>query len=100
MVITKSEKVDTSGMIITFAGNGTAGATDGTATRQEFYYPAIVAANSNDELFVTDQNNHKIRKISPTGLVTTYAGTGVAGANYEKATFSTFNSPTWDSGRA
>ena len=90
----KIRKVDTSGMITTFAGNGTAGATDGTATTATFYYPAIVAVNSNDELFVTDQNNHKIRKISPTGVVTTYAGTGVAGANDEKATFSTFNSPT------
>lgn len=90
----KIRKVDTSGMITTFAGNGTAGATDGTATAATFYYPAIVAANSNNELFVTDQNNHKIRKISPTGVVTTYAGTGVAGANDEKATSSTFNSPT------
>lgn len=90
----KIRKVDTSGMITTLAGNGTAGSADGTTTSATFYYPSIIASNSNNELFVTDQNNHKIRKITATGAVSTFAGTGVAGANDEKASSSTFNSPT------
>ncbi|WP_051269770.1 T9SS type A sorting domain-containing protein [Flavobacterium suncheonense] len=90
----KIRKISTSGTITTFAGNGTAGAADGVSASATFYHPAIVAADSNNELFVTDQYNHKIRKISPEGVVTTYAGTGEVGSNNDKAILATFNSPT------
>lgn len=90
----KIRKVDTSGMTTTLAGNGTVGSADGNAVSATFHYPSIIASNGNDELFVTDQNNHKIRKITTAGVVSTFAGTGVAGANDEKASSATFNSPT------
>jgi len=90
----KIRKVDHFGRITTVAGSGTAGAVDGTATNASFYHPAIVSINANHELFVTDQGNHKIRKIDTNGVVSTYAGTGTAGSLDAKADFATFNSPS------
>lgn len=67
-------KISSSGEVSTFAGAGYSGYADGTGTAARFTYPSSLAFDALGTLYVTDQQNHRIRKISPAGLVTTLAG--------------------------
>ncbi len=69
-------KIDTAGRASTLAGRttGQAGAEDGVGQAARFYGPAAVVADRAGNLFVTDEHNHTIRKITPDGTVTTFAG--------------------------
>ena len=81
-------------VVTTFAGSGTAGAVDGTGIAASFNPPAGITTDGSN-LYVTDQKNHKIRKIViATGVVTTVAGTGVAGAVDGTGTAASFNIPS------
>ena len=48
----------------TLAGSGSSGSTDGLGTAASFAYPEGVCADAFGNIFVSDWNNHKIRKIS------------------------------------
>lgn len=74
-------KVTPSGAVSTFAGRpGVWGTNDGSGTTALFNGPVGLALDSNTNLFVSDANNQTIRKITPAGIVTTWAGTpGVDG---------------------
>ncbi len=74
-------KVSTTGIITTVAGNGTAGftGTGGPATLAELNIPRGIVVDAAGTIFIADQNNHVIRKVSPAGFITTVVGTGVAG---------------------
>jgi sugar lactone lactonase YvrE len=61
------------------AGTGASGYADGTAGEAQFAAPAGVAADPSGNLYVTDVSNHRIRKITPDGVVSTIAGCGPAG---------------------
>jgi hypothetical protein len=63
----------------TFAGSGFFGYVDGQRTQTMFYNPSAIVADSSSNLFVLDVGNHRIRKITPDGTVSTFAGGG-AGA--------------------
>lgn len=75
-------KLDRSGLITRIAGAsllaGYAG-DGGPATRAYFNQPQSLALDPSGNLFVADSGNHVIRKISPDGIITTVAGTGVPG---------------------
>src|SRR5215475_11456406 len=62
----------------TIAGKaGNAGSADGTNSEARFNYPYEVALDSDGSLYVSDQNNNTIRKVTPIGInwvVTTLAG--------------------------
>jgi sugar lactone lactonase YvrE len=90
----KIRKIDPLGNVTTLAGSGAMGAEDGLGSSASFYYPAIVSVDATNALYVTDEENHKIRKISPIGEVSTYAGDGTLGSNEGIATAAQFNYPT------
>lgn len=76
-------KMSPSGVVVTFAGlAGTQGTNDGTGSAARFYQPLGVAADQNGYVYVADTYNETIRKISPLGEVTTFAGkAGASGTN-------------------
>jgi sugar lactone lactonase YvrE len=71
-------RVDTSGMIATVAGNGREGffGDGGEATQASLNFPTGVAVDRAGNLFITDQSNHRIRKVNTVGVITTVAGNG------------------------
>ena len=84
-------KVTPSGVVTTFAG--ASGSNDGTGSAARFNYPQDVAVDSAGNVYVADSGNHTIRKINPSGEVTTLAGTaGVVGYNSSYGS-ARFNSP-------
>jgi gliding motility-associated-like protein len=86
-------KITPLGVVTTIAGNGTIGNADGAGTATSFNYPFGVAIDASGNLYVADSGNHKIRKISPTGIVTTLAGSGVIGATDSIGTAASFAVP-------
>ena len=69
--------VNTSGVISTFAGTGTAGSTGdgGPATAAELNFPDVVTVG-NGYLYISDNSNYSVRQVSlSTGTLTTFAGT-------------------------
>jgi sugar lactone lactonase YvrE len=79
---------------ITFAGYAGGGSSDGNGTSARFYNPAAVALDSATNLYIADFNNNTIRKITPSGVVTTIAGyPGIAGSTNGTGTNALFNGP-------
>lgn len=68
-------KVTPAGQVSTIAGvSGSSGAADGQGTSAYFGYPNDLVVDSHGNLFVADSSNHAIRKVTPGGMVTTFAG--------------------------
>jgi sugar lactone lactonase YvrE len=72
-------KITPSGVVSTVAGNGSRGFFNGTALQSEFAGPRGVAIDKSGNIYVADAGNNMIRMISPAGVVSTLAGTGVTG---------------------
>jgi gliding motility-associated-like protein len=81
------------GLVTTLAGNGNAALLNGTAATASFYYPRGLAVDAAGNVYVADQGNNVIRKIT-SGIVTTAAGSGAAGITDGSATTATFDTPT------
>lgn len=65
----------TDGVLTTVAGSaGVAGSADGAGGEARFNRPTSVAVDAAGNLYVADSGNHAIRKITPAGVVSTYAG--------------------------
>jgi hypothetical protein len=74
-------KVNTNGIITTFAGNGTYGYSGdgGAATNADLCNPNSVAVDANGNLFISDVPTDRIRKVDTNGIITTIAGNGSYG---------------------
>ncbi len=71
------------GNIYTVAGNGTSGYTGdgGPATSAWITRPDSVAVDSAGNLYIADGSNHCVRKVDPSGVITTVAGNGTSGCS-------------------
>jgi hypothetical protein len=74
VIDSKIKKITTTGIVTTIAGS-TIGYKDGPALTAQFAYTYSVTIASDGSLYVTDEGNSYIRKISTTGIVSTVAGT-------------------------
>ena len=99
----KIRMVNSAGIITTIAGtgfgapyNGGSSGDGGAATSAQLYFPSGVSADVHGNLYIADCNNHKIRMVNSTGIITTFAGTGVAGSSGDggKATSAQLYAPT------
>ncbi|MFI9722980.1 RICIN domain-containing protein [Streptomyces sp. NPDC052396] len=74
-------KITTDGKISTFAGTGVAGFNGDNvrADSAQLNGPREVAVDSADAVYIADAGNHRIRKITADGKISTVAGTGTAG---------------------
>ncbi|CAK0830276.1 unnamed protein product [Prorocentrum cordatum] len=72
-------KISAGGAVSTLAGSGASGYADGQGAAASFYRPTGVAVDGAGNVFVADCYNHRIRKISAGGAVSTLAGSGASG---------------------
>ncbi|MDA8184419.1 MAG: hypothetical protein M0035_08365, partial [Actinomycetota bacterium] len=74
-------EVTPSGAARTVAGTGVAGFSGdgGPAVKAELDRPSGLAVAPNGDLYIADSGNNRVRMVSPNGIITTIAGTGVAG---------------------
>ena len=86
-------KVTPDGQVTTLAGSGSGSYQDGQGTAARFYNPRGVACDGEGNVYVADQSNHRIRKVTTDGQVTTLAGSGSDSYSDGQGTAAHFNSP-------
>ena len=67
-------------VVSTYAGTGVASLLNGSISLATFDKPHGVYISPTGDIYIADQQNHSIRKISSTGVVSTFAGTGATGS--------------------
>ncbi|MGH8318317.1 MAG: hypothetical protein ACREUL_10105 [Steroidobacteraceae bacterium] len=85
--------INLSDVVSTLAGSTTAGSADGTGSAASFDGPTAVAVDSAGDVYVADSGNNEIRLVSPLGVVTTLAGSTVAGSANGIGSAASFDSP-------
>ena len=75
--------VNRQGIITTIAGNGTRGygGDNGPAESAELANPTGIATDYEGNIFISDSSNNRIRKVDPSGTISTVAGNGTPGYN-------------------
>ena len=89
----KIRKITSSGVVSTFAGTGEIGSMEGAGSNATFHHPSGITIDASGNLFITDSGNRKIRKITSSGIVSTFAGSGIAGAINGTGVAARFNYP-------
>ncbi len=86
-------KISPEGEVSTIAGIASSGFKDGLGIEARFNTPSGIAVDPQGFIYVSDQNNHSIRKISPSGEVITFAGSQKAGAENGRGAEARFKYP-------
>jgi streptogramin lyase len=86
-------KMTPAGEVTTLAGTNAVGAAEGIGTAARFSGATGLAIDATGNIYVADRDNHKIRRVTPAGVVTTFAGSGLPGTNDGYITIASFNSP-------
>lgn len=87
-------KVTPLGVVTTLAGSSTGGISDGRGMSAHFNFPSGISLDNEGNLYIADTENATIRKLTPTGDVTTLAGTPlVRGLVDGVGSAARFNSP-------
>jgi serine/threonine protein kinase, bacterial len=87
-------KVTPGGTITFIAGGATPGTQDGTGSAAGFGLIDEMKVGPDGNIYVADGGLNKIRMVTPSGVVTTIAGTGAAGSQNGNSAIATFNVPT------
>lgn len=98
LVVTSSNairRITTAGVVTTLAGlSSSRGAVDDTGTAARFNEPVGIAVDVDNNVFVSDAASHTIRKITPAGTVSTFAGlAGSAGSQNGTGSAARFHTP-------
>jgi len=92
-------KINTSGIITTIAGTGAFGYNGDNipATSAELAYPYVGATDHFGNLYLSDYDNHRVRKIDTSGIITTIAGNGMNSSSGDglPATAASLETPVW-----
>ena len=75
----KIRKISTDGMVSTLAGTGVQGDINGSGSSARLRFPTGIDVDSEGNVYFADSGNFKIKKITPSGFVTTVSGSGVMG---------------------
>jgi IPT/TIG domain len=86
-------KITPNGVVSTFAGNTTAGFVNGHGKSASFSAPSGLVFDTQGNLYVSDELNNAIRKIDPSGNVSTFAGNGNIGVGNGIGTAAQFQRP-------
>jgi sugar lactone lactonase YvrE len=87
-------KITASGVVTTVAGAvGVVGKADGIGSQAHFNYPWGLAFDNTGNLIIADTYNHLVRVMDPSGVVTSYAGSGAKGSLDSAAHNASFNFP-------
>ncbi|HTH83539.1 MAG TPA: hypothetical protein VL490_11420 [Mucilaginibacter sp.] len=77
-------KITPGGTVSTFSGNASAGYVDGAATVAEYFNPQGTATDAQGNVYVADRSNNLIRKITPAGVASVFAG-AIAATGYTQS---------------
>jgi len=90
--------ISTSGTVSTLAGSGDSGYQEGVGTSAKFDSPTDICVGHDGAFYVTDTDNHAIRRVDHDGTTSTFAGgtDGYADGNLSQAKFSYLNSIIYD----
>ncbi len=88
-------KITPAGVVTTLAGSPNSfGSADGVGSNARFYYPAGLAVDEDGNVYVADSQNKTVRKVTPDGVVSTFAGVaGLSGSADGSGTTALFASP-------
>jgi sugar lactone lactonase YvrE len=86
-------KISPAGFVTTLAGKTQRGSTNGKGSAASFSHPSGITVGPAGNIYVADIGNNKIRRISPDGVVTNFAGSGVCGSVNGRDTVASFYRP-------
>lgn len=87
-------KITSDGKVTTVAGNGDYGHTNGSVYTASFTSPSGIAVDKAGNIYIADTYDNRIRKITPAGEVSTFAGSGSMGKEDGQGEAASFSYPT------